>query len=263
MFLAGRNQLMARRSLTEAIRIFNEMGYGGLELSVTRGMTQAIVLDYLDDYVIKEVNDLCDELSFPITALAIHQNFVTNEDVYNAHVKLLKSAKKYRTKVLITSTGIDLRQRELNPDIYDLMAKKTRELCNIAEDNDALLAIEIEPNMICHNLKRFFELAEKVKSPALKMNLDVGHIYLSEVDLIKAIDDSKDFIAYSHIENMVMGEHCHKLPWEGDIDLLKVYKKLKDTCYDGPVSLDIYIQDYETAAPKCLEYINREIFSKI
>jgi hypothetical protein len=60
-----------------------------------------------------------------------------------------------------------------------------------------------------------------------------------------------------------MGEHCHKLPWDGEIDLLSVYRKLKETCYDGPVSLDIYLQDYEKVSPKCIEYINSEIFSKL
>ena len=59
---------------------------------------------------------------------------------------------------------------------------------------------------------------------------------------------------------MCMGEHCHKLPWEGDIDLLAVYRKLKMLGYDGPVSLDIYLQDYESVAPKCLSYINRNVF---
>ena len=117
--------------------------------------------------------------------------------------------------------------------------------------------------MQIHNLKIFFDVVDKVKSPALKLNFDVGHIYLSEVDIIKAIDSAKDFIVYSHVENMCMGEHCHKLPWEGEIDLLPVYKKLKETCYDGPVSLDIYVQDYETVAPACLEYMNRKVFSKI
>ena len=37
----------------------------------------------------------------------------------------------------------------------------------------------------------------------------------------------------------------------------------KETCYDGPVSLDLYLQDYEEVAPQCLEYINREVFSKL
>ena len=137
------------------------------------------------------------------------------------------------------------------------------ELCNVAETNGVKIAIEVEPNQLFHNLKRFFEVADKVNSSAFKLNFDVGHIYLSEVDIDSAIEKSKDFIVYSHIENMCMGEHCHKLPWDGEIDLLSAYKKLKEVGYDGAVSLDIYLQDYEKVSPRCIEYINNEVFSKI
>jgi sugar phosphate isomerase/epimerase len=263
MYLAGRNQVIKRHSLTDTMRMFHRMGYGGMELSIVRGMFPVLALDYLDDYVINEVNAVSDELSFPITALACHQNYVTDEDTFNAQSRLLETAKKYRTDVVIMSTAIPNQDREGHPELYDALVKKTRALCNVAEENGVKIAIEVEPNQLFHNLKIFFDVAEKVKSPSLKLNFDVGHIYLSEVDLFKAIDNSKDFIVYSHIENMCMGEHCHKLPWDGEIDLLPVYRKLKETCYDGPVSLDIYIQDYEKVAPECLTYINREVFSRL
>ena len=263
MYLAGRNQVIKRYSLIDTMRMFHRMGYGGMELSIVRGLFPVLSLDYMDDYVINAVNAVSDELSFPITALACHMNYVIDEDIFNVQRKLLQTVKKYRTDLVIMSTPISLDHREAHPEIYGQLVKKTRALCDVAEENGVRIAIEVEPNQLCHNLKRFFELAEKVKSPALKINFDVGHLYLSEVDLFKAIDDSKDFIVYSHIENMCMGEHCHKLPWDGEIDLLSVYRKLKETCYDGPISLDIYLQDYEKVAPECLEYINREIFSKL
>jgi len=263
MYLAGRNQVIMRHSLTDTMRMFHKIGYGGMELSIVRGLSQVLALDYMDDYVINEVNTISDELSFPVTALACHQNYVRDEDTFNAQRKLLQCAKKYRTDIVIMSTFMPFEEREAHPEIYDQLVKKTRLLCDTAEENGVKIAIEVEPNQLFHNLKIFFDVAEKVKSPALKLNFDVGHIYLSEVDLFKAIDNTRDFIAYSHIDNMCMGEHCHKLPWDGEIDLLPVYRKLKETCYDGPVSLDIYLQDYEKVAPECLAYINREVFSKL
>ena len=263
MYLVGRNQVIRRHSLTSTMRMFHKMGYGGMELSIVRGMFPVLALDYMDDYVIKEVNALSDELSFPITALACHKNYVTDEDTFNAQARLLQTARKYRTDIVIMSTGLPLEEREMHPELYEALVKKTRSLCNIAEENGVKIAIEVEPNQLVRNLKIFLDLAGKVKSPALKLNFDVGHFYLSEVDLFKTIDRAKDFIVYSHIENMCIGEHCHKLPWDGEIDLLSVYRKLKETCYDGPVSLDIYIQDYEKVAPDCLAYINREVFSKL
>ena len=263
MFLVARNQVILNRSLTDTMRMFSKIGYKGMELGIVRGLTDVLALDYMDDYVINEVNRISDELSFPITALACHHNYATNDLTFEAQKKLLKTAKKYRTDVVIMSTFIPLEDRENNPEIYDTLLVRTKELCAIAEDNGVKIAIEVEPNQLFHNLKRFFDMADKVNSPAFKLNFDVGHIYLSEIDLMEAIDKSKDFIVYSHIENMCMGEHCHKLPWDGDIDLLPVYRKLKETCYDGAVSLDIYLQDYEKVSPKCVEYINKEIFSKL
>ena len=263
MFLTARNQVIKNRSLIDTMRMFNEMGYGGMELSIVRGLTNILAFDYMDDYVIKQVNEVSEELSFPITALACHQSYVKDDLTYEAQKQLLKAAPKYKTDVVIMSTYVPLEEREANPEIYDVFAKRTKELCNIAEANGVKIAIEVEPNQLIHNFKRFFEMADRVNSPAFKLNFDVGHVYLSEVDLMKAIERAKDFIVYSHIENMCMGEHCHKLPWDGEIDLLSVYRKLKETCYDGPVSLDIYLQDYEKVSPKCIEYINSEIFSKL
>jgi Sugar phosphate isomerases/epimerases len=263
MFLTARNQVITDRSLTDAMRMFQKVGYEGMELSIVRGLTNILALDYMDDYVIKQVNELSQELSFPITALACHQNYALDDLTYHAQKKLLEVAPKYNTDVVIMSTFLPFEEREGHPEVYDMLTKRTKELCNVAEVNGVKIAIEVEPNQLFHNLKQFFDMADKVNSPAFKLNFDVGHMYLSEVDVIKAIDASKDFIVYSHIDNMCMGEHCHKLPWEGEIDLLPIYRKLKETCYDGAVSLDIYLQDYEKVSPRCVEYIHNEVFSKI
>jgi sugar phosphate isomerase/epimerase len=263
MYLAIRNQAVLKRSVISTMKVFKEMGYGGMELSMVRGLTDVLAMDYLDDYMINKINEVSEELSFPITALACHQNYVTSDFTFEVQKKLLKTAPKYNTDLVIVSTFVPDQEKEDNPELYDELVVRTKELCNVAEENGVKLVIEVEPHQLFQNLKTFFHVAEKVNSPAFKLNFDVGHMYLSEVDLEKAIDDAKDFIVYSHIENMYMGEHAHKLPWDGEIDLLSVYRKLKETCYDGPVSLDLYLQDYEEVAPKCLEYINREVFSKL
>lgn len=263
MYLAIRNQAVLKRSVISTMKVFKEMGYGGMELSMVRGLTDVLAMDYLDDYMINKINEVSEELSFPITALACHQNYVTSDFTFEVQKKLLKTAPKYNTDLVIVSTFVPDQKKEDHPELYDELVVRTKELCNVAEENGVKLVIEVEPHQLFQNLKTFFHVAEKVNSPAFKLNFDVGHMYLSEVDLEKAIDDAKDFIVYSHIENMYMGEHAHKLPWDGEIDLLSVYRKLKETCYDGPVSLDLYLQDYEEVAPKCLEYINREVFSKL
>lgn len=263
MFLTARNQVIRNRSLIDTMRTFRKMGYEGMELSIVRGLTDVLALDYMDDYVIRQVNEVGGELSFPITALACHQNYAVDDFTFQVQKQLLEAAPKYRTDVVIMSTFLPFEMRENHPELYDKLVRRTKELCAVAEYNGVQIAMEVEPNQQLHNLKLFFDMADRMNSPAFKLNFDVGHMYLSEVDIIGAIERAKDFIVYSHIDNMCMGEHCHKLPWEGDIDLLAVYRKLKNTCYDGAVSLDIYLQDYEAVSPECVDYINRELFSRL
>lgn len=263
MYLAFRNQAVLRHSLTEAIKRFKNLGYGGVEIELVRGLTDILNLDYLDDFYIRRVNELCEELHFPVTAVACHQNYVINDFTFETDKKLIQTARKYNTNLVIVSTFINDQDKECHPELYDILYDRTAELCKIAEDNGVNFAIEVEPHQLTNNLRQFFRLVEKVNSPALKLNFDIGHIFLSEEDIYQAIEDTKDYIVYSHVENMIRGEHAHKLPWEGDIDIFSVYKKMKETCYDGPVSLDLYLQDYETVAKDCLDYLNMNVFSMI
>ena len=263
MYLALRNQAVLRRSVVEAMRLFKEWGYGGIEIEMVRGLTDILALDYLEDFFIDKVNEVSAELNFPVTALACHQNYATDDFTVEATKRLIRTAPKYNTNLVIVSTAISDYEKEHHPEIYDVLDVRTKELCNIAEECGVNFTIEVEPHQLFSDLRNFYRVAEKVKSPNFKLNFDIGHIFLSEPDIYQAIDDAKDFIVYSHIENMLRGEHAHKLPWDGDIDVLAVYKKMKETCYDGPITLDLYLQDYEEVAKDCADWINNEIIAKL
>ena len=84
------------------------------------------------------------------------------------------------------STFVEDQEKENHPELYDKLAVRTKELCNVAEDNGVKLVIEVEPHQLFQNLKSFFDVADKVNSPAFKLNFDIGHMYLSEVDLEKS-----------------------------------------------------------------------------
>ena len=245
------------------MRLFKNFGYGGVEIELVRGLTDILALDYLEDFYIRKVNEVSAELDFPVTAVACHQNYAINDFTFETDKKLIQTAPKYHTDLVIVSTFINDQDKENHPEIYEILFERTAELCRLAEDHGVKFVIEAEPHQLVNNLRQFYRLAEKVKSPALKLNFDIGHMFLSEENIYKAIDDAKEFIVYSHVENMIRGEHAHKLPWDGDVDIYSVYKKMKETCYDGPVSLDLYLQDYETVAKDCLDYLNRNVFSVI
>ena len=96
MFLAARNHVVTDRSLIDTMKLFHGMGYGGLELSVVRGMTNILAWDYLDDHVINKVNEVSEESSFPIAALACHANYATSDHIFAMQKRLIFIQTIYR-----------------------------------------------------------------------------------------------------------------------------------------------------------------------
>lgn len=264
MKLTGRNHVVIDRSLADTMRAFKKCGYDGLELSIARATTNLVSWDYLEDSMIAVIKELSEQLELPVCSMSCHMGFTTDDNVFEADKKMIQQVRKYGTDIVIISTPAAEKRRELAPEgIYGQMTKRLKELCTIAEYNGVTIALETEPNQLLHNMDLFYEYAEKINSPALKLNMDIGHLYLSEADMYEALKKAGPWIVHSHIDNMCRGEHCHKLPWAGDIDLLKAYQMMKDLGFDGAVGLDLYIQDYLSVSEECVSYIKNNIFAKL
>lgn len=264
MKLAGRNHVLPKMTVTEAISFLQDTGYDALELSPLRGQ-DGVFPEITEDFMIRHVLEcLKRKPGFCISALSCHANYVTDPFIYSVQERLLRCARKYGTDIVIMSTFVPYSLRESKEkELYEQLIQKTRSLCDIAEQEGVRIAIEVEPNQLFRNLDCFFRVAEAVRSPALKLNFDIGHIFLSEPDLQAAIVRSRDYIVHGHIDNMCRGEHCHKLPWEGDIDLVSACQQLKDDGFDGVMALDLYFQDYAAVSPDCVKYIKEQIFEKL
>ncbi len=122
-------------------------------------------------------------------------------------------------------------------------------------------AIEVSPNQLIHSSENLFpcEREERWEAAALKLRLDVGAIFLSELEAdIGSRHRPFGRISLCTRTSLICAWESTAISCPGrEIDPRAVYQKLKDTCYDGPVSLDIYLQDYAGCVrPRCLDYIN-------
>lgn len=263
MKLAGRNQALPRLSVTEAIQFMQNTGYDAIELSLLRGKG-AYLMELTEDFMIRHVMECVQEKpGFRVSAVSCHANYAVDDFVYQLQQRLLRTARRYGTDVVIMSTYIDYATRESKRDeLWDKLIARTRRLCSIAETEGVRLAIEPEPNSIISSLDDFFHLADAVQSPAMKMNFDVGHAYLCEQDVEGAILRAKDYIVHGHIDNMRRGEHCHLLPWDGEIDLAAACRSLNQHGFDGTLALDLYIHDYAAVSADCVRYIKDNVYGR-
>lgn len=109
-----------------------------------------------------------------------------------------------------------------------------------AERLGVVLAVEPEPGLLIENVDDMLALIDRMGSEHLRVNLDVGHAFLTETDVPAAIHRLGELIVAAHIEDMPAGEHRHLVPGEGDMDLPAVLHALDDVGFGGWLTVDLF-----------------------
>ena len=139
--------------------------------------------------------------------------------------------------------------------LYAKQVERTKVLCSLAKDYGVILAVEFEPNFVVGNTKQVLQLINDVGLDQLRINMDIGHVFLEDPDPMEAIASCEGLVVHAHIENMMAGIHNHIVPYEGDMDLKVYFRQMRAIGFDGCASLDLYQYDYESVAEKSIKFI--------
>ncbi|MBN2022532.1 MAG: sugar phosphate isomerase/epimerase [Pirellulales bacterium] len=122
-----------------------------------------------------------------------------------------------------------------------------------------LLLIEPEPGLLIERFEQYLELAQRVDSPWLGLNFDIGHAYCVGQEPREWIPRMAAHTRHYHIEDIAPSrEHAHLVPGRGAIDFPAVLAAIRATGYDGWVTVELYpyVEDPDAAgreARECLE----------
>jgi sugar phosphate isomerase/epimerase len=103
-----------------------------------------------------------------------------------------------------------------------------------------ILAIEPEPGFFVETTTDAIALIQTLLSVDIRLNLDIGHVYLCEQDYLGAIEKAMLYTRHIHIEDIKSRIHRHEIPGEGDIDFEAVFRILKQHQYRHYISVELY-----------------------
>lgn len=126
------------------------------------------------------------------------------------------------------------------PDLADEFLTQLERQVKLAERQGVVLALEPEPGLLVHGVDDMIALIERVNSDHLRVNLDLGHAFLTEPDVPAAVHRLGDLIVAAHIEDMPAGEHRHLVPGEGDMELPAVLTALTESGFEGWLTVDLF-----------------------
>ena len=221
--------------LQDALARLADIGYHGVEICLEHrdSRPEDLTLDACE-----ALAQTCSDIGLDIASVSYHADFEPPDQRHDNTLRAVELVPAFGTSVYIIN-GHRFSQvpeseaaRRLHSVLDAILPR--------AEALGVRVAIEPEPGTAVGSSADMLALIERIGSPSLGCNLDVGHAFLTDEDVCASIDALRGSIFHTHFEGMPAGEHNHLLPGEGDIDLPAIKAGLDRLAYDGYYTVDLF-----------------------
>ena len=272
MKLAYSSNAYRRWPIEEAIARVAGLGYGGLELMAD------VPHAWPAELSTARINEIKSSLSSNGLALSnvnafmmsavqdfwhpswIEQNKAFRQLRIRHTIESLRLARRLGAACITTEPGGPLEAGMLRAYALEIFIEGLQEALRVAEEVNVMLLVEPEPGLLIENTQQFLELAQRVDSPMFGLNFDVGHFFCVNDDLPTAIERLQAWTRHYHIEDIAATRvHEHLIPGHGAIDFAAVIDAIRDTDYDGWLTVELYpyLDDPDAAGREALHYLRR------
>ena len=129
-----------------------------------------------------------------------------------------------------------------------------------AEKLEVMLLIEPEPELLIERFDEYLRFVDRVESPWVGLNFDVGHAYCVSEDPQDWVAKMASHTVHYHFEDIAATRvHAHLIPGHGAIDFEATLREIKKTNYDGWITVELYpyIDNPDDAAREAREFLTR------
>ena len=173
-------------------------------------------------------------------------------------IRSLDLAKAVGSPCITTEPGGPLAAGQSWSEAMDLFVESLKPAITHAEQTGVLLLIEPEPGLLIETAEQFEAFMQRIDSPLVGLNFDIGHFYCVGDEPEPTIRRLARFIRHVHLEDIAATRvHHHLIPGEGAIDFPAVFRALRSIEYDGWITVELYpyIDDPDSAARTARERV--------
>jgi len=130
----------------------------------------------------------------------------------------------------------------------------------VAEKYQVGLLIEPEPGLMIEKFEQYLRFVERIQSPMVGLNFDIGHAYCVGEDPQDWVAKMAPHTRHYHFEDIAASRvHAHMVPGRGAIDFEATLRAIQATGYDGFVTVELYpyVDDPDAAAREAYDYLQK------
>jgi sugar phosphate isomerase/epimerase len=192
-----------------------------------------------------------------------HPSWIEPDREYRAirreHTKrALYLAKELGATSMQTEPGGPLQPDQSRRAATDIFYDEIMPCVEAAEDLEVFLLIEPEPGLLIETFEQYLEFADRLDSPWVGLNFDIGHAYCVGQDPQHWIARMAPHTKHYHIEDIAdTRKHAHLIPGRGAIDFPAVLREIIKSQYEGWITVELYpyIDNPDAAGREAKEYL--------
>jgi sugar phosphate isomerase/epimerase len=257
MQLAFSSNAYLRFSIEETIERVAALGYRGIEILADvphawpAGLLderKAAIHDALERHrlAISNVN------AFMMNAVADprqpywHPSWIEPDPDYRAirrehTMRALTLAHELGAPHVTTEPGGPLADGQLWQDAARVFYDELMPCIELAERLQVPLLIEPEPGLLIERFDQYLAFVERIDSPMIGLNFDVGHAYCVGENPQDWIAAMSGHTRHYHVEDIAATRvHRHLVPGRGAIDFGAVLREIHKTGYRGWLTVELY-----------------------
>jgi sugar phosphate isomerase/epimerase len=278
MKLAFSSNAYMAYSVEETIRRVAAIGYTGIEIlaDVPHAWPAGLLperVDSLQRALAEHRLEISNVNAFMMNAVADprqpywHPSWIDPDPHYRAirreHTKrALALAAEIGAPHITTEPGGPLAEGQSRREAFDIFYEELMRCLDVAADLAMPLLIEPEPELLIERFDEYLEFVERLDSPYVGLNFDIGHAYCVGEDPQEWIAKMASHTVHYHFEDIAASRvHQHLIPGEGAIDFDATLAAIAKTDYNGWLTVELYpyIDDPDTAAREAFQYLFRSL----
>jgi D-psicose/D-tagatose/L-ribulose 3-epimerase len=235
------------------IRMTREIGFDTIDI-----FTDPLEIDVKERRLIKRE---CDRAGLPIISIAcVAVGLIDfNPSVQKFHLQRCRAyldlAYEYEAKNLLLVLGEYIWERQVIPpaEQWRTAVHNVRELGRYAADLGLQIALELEPFKLSllNNVENMVGFLDEVNHPAVKANIDISHLLLSDTAPAE-IARLRGKAIHVHLSDCDGKVHGDLPPGRGVVDFPPYLAEIKALEIDGAISIEL---EYSPQPDKIVEWV--------
>ncbi|MEZ6072375.1 MAG: sugar phosphate isomerase/epimerase family protein [Pirellulales bacterium] len=274
MKLAFSSNAYMHFSIENTIEKIAELGYTGIEiLADVPHAWPSFLLEERKESIRRTLTDsglaIANVNAFMMNAVADprqhywHPSWIEPDPHYRAirreHTKrALELAREIGAPNITTEPGGPLAEGQSWDDAAGIFYDELMPCVELAEKLDVSLLIEPEPGLMIERFGEYERFIERIDSPRVGLNFDIGHAYCVAEDPQEWVARMAPHTQHYHFEDIAPSRvHKHLIPGHGAIDFAATLSAIEKTGYDGWITVELYpyIEDPDSAAREAHRYL--------